>query len=571
MLRNILASLCAPLLLAGCATLPSNELPKAPFAPPQGLVSAADPRAEDAGRSILARGGSATDAAIAVMLALTVVEPQSSGIGGGGFLLHGDPQGQVYAVDGREIAPAAATPEWFLEPDGEPRKFDEVVGTGLSVGVPGNIALAAQAHSRDGRLPWAELFEPAIRLARDGWLMNRRLHRSLAETQDRAAADPYAREIYYNSGGQPKAVGTRLTNPALAGTLERIARAGPDAFYLGDEAAALAQQIAAATPGPAGITAADFAAYEAKRREAVCGTYRVYRICGMGPPSSGGVAVLQILEQLERFDLASLGATSPVAWHLFLESQRLAYADREKHLADDDFVNVPIPGLIDEDYLAQRSQLISPDDAIDEAQPGAVPGAQTALADGDEGPESGTSHFVTMDPAGNAVSYTSTVESAFGSGLMSGGFYLNNELTDFSFRPAIDGVPVANRVEGGKRPRSSMAPTLVYDARGKPLLLIGAAGGSTIPVQVARSIMGVLDFGLPLEEALGLPLIMAYGDTVIVEEGSMLESLIPALEELGHDRIVLRAPPAKANAALRTPSGWITARDPRVEPLLATE
>ncbi len=569
MLRLFFASLAAPLLLAGCATPPVTAPPPETSAPAAGVVSAADPRAEEAGREILAQGGSATDAAVAVMLALTVVEPQSSGIGGGGFLVHGDADGTVTTLDGRETAPAAATPRWFLNDAGNPLSFREAVRGGLSVGIPGNIALAAEAHRRDGKLAWADLFGPAIRLAREGWAMNRRFHASLDGSLDHTGRDPYAEAMFYGGDGGPLPVGTRLTNHRLAETLERIAREGPETFYRSDPAEAMARLVASATPGNRGMTSEDVASYRAKEREPVCGTYRAYRICGMGPPSSGGVAVFQILKQLERFDLAALGPDSPVSWHLFLESQRLAYADREKFLADPDYVSVPVSGLMDPAYIATRSAMISPDSALDDVAAGQPAGA-AAFADGDEGPESGTSHFVTMDAQGNSVSYTSTIEGAFGSGLMFGGFYLNNGLTDFSFSPVVDGEPVANRVEAGKRPRSSMAPTIVYDPQGRPFLLVGAAGGPTIPVQVARSIIGVIDFDLPVDAALGLPLIMANGDTVLVEQGSRLKAMIPALRALGHGGSVARPVGLKANAALRTPQGWVTARDPRVEALLAT-
>lgn len=576
MFRLSAIAFAIPLALSACTTTPLDT-----SAPPvdragsaaaiQGTVSAADPRAEDAGRAILAQGGSASDAAIAVMLALTVVEPQSSGIGGGGFMLHGTDAGAVTSFDGRETAPSAAAPDWFLGSDGQPLPFREAVLSGLSVGVPGNIALAAQAHARFGRLDWADLFAPAIALARDGWVVNRRLESSLRDNETRGGADAAGRALFYDAAGEPVATGTRVTNPALAATLEEIARRGPQAFYRGALPKALAAKVAAATPRPAGMRAADIEAYQAKERAPVCGFYRAYRICGMGPPSSGGIAVLAMLKQLERFDLRQLGPQSPTAWHLFLESQRLAYADRELYIADPDFVPVPAAGLTDPTYLEARGSLINPDDGMDEALPGTPPSAPQALADGDEGVENGTSHFVVADTGGNVVSYTSTVEGAFGSGLVFGGFYVNNELTDFSFSPEMDGMPVANRVEGGKRPRSSMAPTLVYDPQGAPFLLIGAAGGSTIPVQVARSIVGVIDFDLPLEEALGLPLIMAYGDAVIVEDDTALLAMIPTLRALGHETIAARTPPLKANAALRTAQGWQPARDPRLEPMLSTE
>ncbi|NTZ43567.1 gamma-glutamyltransferase [Altererythrobacter sp. SALINAS58] len=576
MFRLSAFALAIPLALSACTTSPPGTLAPRTGAidsavAPLGTVSAADPRAEDAGFAILAQGGSASDAAIAVMLALTVVEPQSSGIGGGGFMLHGTQQGAVTSFDGRETAPSAASPDWFLGADGEPLPFREAVLSGLSVGVPGNIALAAKAHARFGRLEWAELFAPAIALARDGWVVNRRLESSLRDSATRGSADPAGRALFYDAAGEPVATGTRVTNPALATTLERIARLGPQAFYEGELPMALAAKVSAATPRSGGMTAEDIEGYAAKEREPICGYYRSYRICGMGPPSSGGIAVLAMLEQLEQFDLGMLGPDSPTAWHLFLESQRLAYADRELYLADPDFVPVPTAGLIDPAYLEARGRLIDRDTALEEALPGVPPSAPLAQADGDEPVENGTSHFVVADADGNVVSYTSTVEGAFGSGLLFGGFYLNNELTDFSFSPDIDGVPVANRVEGGKRPRSSMAPTLVYDPQGAPFLLIGAAGGSTIPVQVARSIIGVIDFGLPLDEALGLPLIMAYGDSVIVEDNTVLLAMIPALQALGHETIAARTPPLKANAALRTAQGWRSARDPRLEAMLSTE
>lgn len=569
MIRRLFAPLLAPVLaalaLAGCATTPASVSNDAFI----GAVSAADPRAEEAGMAMLRQGGSATDAAIATMLALTVVEPQSSGIGGGGFMVRGTAEGTVETFDGRETAPTGADPRWFLRPDGTAPPFPESVKSGLSVGVPGNIALAALAHAQHGKLAWAKLFEPATRLAREGFRINPRLNGSLAGTVERARSTDEGRSLYFDAAGQPRAVGELVTNAALARTFEAIAARGPAAFYEGPRAAALAQTVASGTPRTGAMTAADLAAYEAKERPAVCGTYRLYRVCGMGPPTSGGIAVLQILGQLERFDLAALGAANPVTWHLFLEAQRLAYADRELYLADSDFVAVPVAGLIDRAYLARRSVLIDPAKTIAEALPGTPSGATAAWADGDEPEENGTSHFAVVDAANTMVSYTSTIESAFGSGLMTGGFFLNNELTDFSRLPQVDGRPVANRVEGGKRPRSSMSPMVVWDPQGRPLLVIGAAGGSTIPVQTARSIIGVIDFGLSAEAALGLPFLMAYGDSVMVERGTCLEGAVAALRALGHAQIVAREAPVKANALLRTADRWESARDPRIESQLA--
>ncbi len=563
MIRRLLHIVFAPLLLAGCATVPS-----APSAPSQrGLVSAADSRAAEAGADILRKGGSAADAAIATMLALTVVEPQSSGIGGGGFYVAASPDGSIETIDGRETAPAAARPDWFLGADGQPLAHRKAVESGLSVGVPGNIALAAEAHRRSGKLAWGALFEPAIKLARDGWTLSERSRDFLLRARTTAARDPAGKALFYGADGEPVAAGTLVRNPALAATLERLAAGGADAFYKGALASDIAGTVAADTPRPGGMTAADLAAYRVRPRQPVCGTYRLHRICGMGPPSSGATTVLAILGQLERFDMAALGKDSPIAWHLFAESQRLAYADRERFLADPDFIAVPTTELIAPAYLAKRSALIDPGRTMATAEPG----LDLPPPDGMEPPERGTSHFVVIDKAGNAVSYTSTIESPFGSGLMAGGFHLNNELTDFSFVPAVGGVPVANRAEGGKRPRSSMAPTLVYAPDGTLMMALGAAGGATIPVQVSKVLIGVIDFRLTLNEALALPVLFSPADTVFIEQGSALEAMIPALAALGHRDVRSRELPLKANAAIRTATGWKGAADPRSEGVSAGE
>lgn len=566
-----LPMLAMPLLLGACAT--AQVAPPAAIAAPEerhaGLVSAADPRAAEAGATILYRGGNATDAAIATMLALTVVEPQSSGIGGGGFLVRGAADGTVETIDGRETAPRAAGPAWFLDSAGQPLPFMQAVRSGLSVGVPGNLRLAEEAHRRHGKLPWADLFAPAIALARDGFYISPRLHEFLGEASDRAAASAEGRALYFDAAGAPLPAGTLVRNPALAATLERIARHGADAFYSGDNARTVAAHVAAQTPHPQGMTERDLAAYRAVPRAAVCGTYRAYRVCGMGPPSSGATTVFAILKQLERFDLRALGSTSPVAWHLIAESMRLAYADRELYLGDSDFVSVPVAGLTDPGYLAARGKLISPVDTMAQVQAGTPPGVKAALADGAEPPESGTSHFVAIDQDGTTVSYTSTIEGSFGSGIMAGGYYLNNELTDFSFTPETQGKPVANRVEGGKRPRSSMAPTVIYGPDGKLFMAVGAAGGATIPAQVARAVIGAIDWQLTAQQALALPVLFAPGDTVFVERGSVLEAMIPSLRELGHT-VEAKDMPLKANAILLHGGTWTGAADPRSEGATAT-
>ena len=560
MLRHFLALASALPLLTACATVATQPAP----ATIAGNVSAADPRAEEAGRAMLRQGGNATDAAIAVMLALTVVEPQSSGIGGGGFIVRGEADGSVTTYDGREKAPAGANRSWFYGSDGKLPPFPQSVKSGLSVGVPGNVAVAAKAHAEHGKLAWAKLLAPAIELARGGFKMNPRLHNALASTRDRAGWTAEARALYFGADGNPLPVGTTIRNEALAGTFEAIAAAGPQAFYQGPRAAALAAAVAVATPKPGAMTAGDVAAYEAKERLPVCGTYRGYRLCGMGPPSSGGIAILQILGMLERFDLKALGPENPATWHLFLEAQRLAYADRELYIGDSDFVAVPVAGLIDPAYIAQRSRLIDPARAAARVAAGIPAGAKTALADGSESPEQGTSHFSAADASGTMVSYTSTIESGFGSGLMSGGFYLNTELTDFSREPEIGGKPVANRVEGGKRPRSSMAPMVVWDPQGRPFMVVGAAGGATIPVTTSRAIIGAIDFGLDAEGALKLPFLMNMGAGTLVERGTWLEAAIARFAALGHQGIAAREAPIKGNALLRVGGGWQSASDPRM-------
>lgn len=567
MIIRHLTLVAAGIVLTACqpAAQQRPEFIAPPPAAERGLVSAADPRAAQAGAEMLRMGGSATDAAIATMLALTVVEPQSSGIGGGGFFVHASPDGTVTTIDGRETAPAAAGPDWFLGEDGKPLSYPNVVLTGLSAGVPGNLRLAEMAHKQHGKLPWRTLVQPAFRLARDGFAITPRFHEFLARSPDRAGASAEGKALFYDAAGEPKAVGRVIRNPQLAATLLKLSIEGPESFYQDTFAANMAKHVAEATPGTARMSAADVADYVAKPRDAVCGMYRVYRICGMGPPSSGATTVIAILKQLEPFDLGATGPNSVTSWHLFAESQRLAYADRERYLADSDFVPVPVDWLLRPEYLATRAAMISATSTIANPQPGIAPQTAMAPPDGDEPPENGTSHFVVIDSTGVAVSYTSTIEGPFGSGLMYGGFYLNNELTDFSFAPSEDGRVIANRVEGGKRPRSSMSPTVVYSPDGQMIYVLGAAGGGTIPTQVAKTLIGLIDFKLPLDQALALPQLYSPGDAVIIEDGTMLESMVEQLKALGHETVLARSLPLKTNAAQWTPDGWIGAADPRSE------
>jgi gamma-glutamyltranspeptidase/glutathione hydrolase len=561
MLRNLFLA-CA-LLLGACTTPATRTAAPAPAAAAGG-VSAADPRAAEAGAQILREGGNAADAALATMVALTVVEPQSSGIGGGGFLLyHDQAAGHLSSFDGRETAPHAATPAYFLGPDGQPRAIGEAIPGGLSVGVPGNIRLMELAHQRHGRLAWARLFQPAIRLARDGFQITPRMHRMLSSPGSLAPLSAWGRAQFYGADGQPKPVGTLLRNPDFAALLERIAARGPEAFYTGPDAQALVRTVRTAERNPSPMTADDVATYQARERDPICGSYRGYRICGMGPPSSGATTVFAILKQLERFDLRALGRDNPVAWHLIAESMRLAYADRDQYLADPEFVAVPVAGLTDTAYLAARSLLISPERAIPHVTAGTPLGVgRRAAAPVDL--EAGTSHFVAVDAAGNVASYTSTIESAFGSGLTVNGMFLNNELTDLSFVPERDGAPVANRVEGGKRPRSSMSPTIVYGPDGQVRLAVGAAGGTTIIAQVAKAIIGVIDWDLSARDAIALPQIMGLGDRVTIERSTGLEAMVPALQALGHETMIVD-PGYKANAIERVNGRWVGAADPRSE------
>jgi gamma-glutamyltranspeptidase/glutathione hydrolase len=576
------------LFLAGCATTqapvgapiaaqtPAASDSASPGTGPStslrtGMVSAADPHAAEAGAKMLRLGGSATDAALATMLALTVVEPQSSGIGGGGFYVESDATGHVETINGREKAPAAARPDWFLV-DGKPRAFDDAQPGGLSTGVPGNVLLSARAHAAHGKLPWATLFQPEIELAAQGFAITPRLHKALAG-QTATGAFGAGATIFYDSSGNALAVGTRVRNPALGAFLRRLAAEGPKAFYEGQNAAAIAAAVSTAKHNPAPMTVADVTGMTAPSAPPVCGEYRHYRICGMGPPTSGGTTVFAILKQLERFDLSALGKDNPVAWHLIAESMRLAYADREKYLADTDFISVPVAGLTDPAYLATRSALIDPARSLPQAVAGTPPGAPaTRFAPAAPQPERGTSHFVAVDRAGNVVSYTSTIESSFGSGLVVNGYYLNNELTDFAFDPVgKDGTPVANRVEGGKRPRSSMAPTIVYAPGGHVRLALGAAGGSTIPAQVAKAIIGVVDFHLSAQAAIALPIIYAPSDTVRVESGTFLEAMAPQLRALGHEVVPIPPGTFKANAIEWTDGRWAGAADPRSEGVAVSE
>ncbi|HUH83665.1 MAG TPA: gamma-glutamyltransferase [Stellaceae bacterium] len=529
------------------------------------IVAAANPLAAAAGREMLRRGGTAVDAAIATQMVLNLVEPQSSGLGGGAVIVYWSAaEHRVVTFDGRETAPAAARPDRFLDGSGKPLAFYDAVVGGRSVGVPGVLRVLDLAHRRYGRLPWADLFAPAIALAEHGFDVSPRL-RSLLAHDRYLRLWPSARDYFYDADGAPK---TRLVNPALAATLRAVAVGGADAFYSGPLAEAMATTVRAAPTNPGDLTAADIAGYQARERTPVCGTYRAHRLCGMGPPSSGGVGVLQILGLLERFDLARDRPPSVAAVHLFAEAGRLAYADRNRYLADSDFVKVPLKGLLDPGYLAERSRQIDPlHDMPAPAAPGDPPGAHGRDGGLDHAPElPGTSNVAIIDDAGDALDMTTTIENAFGSRLMVAGFLLNNELTDFSFVPVEDGKPVANSVEPGKRPRSAMAPTLVFDRRGKLMLVVGSAGGPAIINDVAKTIIAVIDWHYDLQAAMDLPNDDNRNGPTEIEAGPGAPSMAAALKALGH-KVRISNRPSGLTGILVTPKGLIGAADARREGL----
>jgi gamma-glutamyltranspeptidase/glutathione hydrolase len=496
------------------------------------MIVTAHPLATEAGFAVLAEGGSAADAAVALQMVLNLVEPQSSGIGGGGFVLYWDAAtGTLTTFDGRETAPAAATPDYWLNAAGEPLGFWDAVVGGRSVGVPGTVLLMETLHQRYGRLPWGELFAPAIGLAEEGFPISPRLAAAIPEAR---ALDQFTatRNHFFRQDGSPLGEGDLLRSPDFAATLRLIAAEGSEPFYHGPIARDIVAAVQTET-NPGVMTLEDLAGYEVRERPAVCQHYRAYEVCGMGPPSSGGLTVGQMLGMLSAFDLPALGPGAQSA-HLFLEAGKLAFADRGLYMADSDFVDMP-EGLLNGVYLAGRAALIDPGHAMETpARPGEPPWEDAQLrAPDQERPNFGTTHFVIVDSYGNLLSATTTIETGFGSRVMTGGFLLNNELTDFAFVPEVDGVPVANRVEGGKRPRSSMSPTIVF--RGDtPVLLIGSPGGANIIPYVAGALVGILDFGLDPQTAVDRPHALNLNGPSRVEAGDGAEALIEALAEFGH-------------------------------------
>jgi len=548
----------AALLVAGLAVVSASaqQAPQeAPRQAPKSMVAAAHPAAVEAGLETLRQGGTAIDAAVTMQMVLGVVEPQSSGIGGGGFLLYYDAATRAITVyDGREAAPAGATPDMFIVHSlaglrSRPMPFREAVASGLSVGVPGAVALLELAQKEHGKLAWRDLFASAIAIAREGYAVSPRLADWLTIVKT-FGDEPAAREIYYDADGTPKKVGERVVNPALADMMVLLADKGSKALLEGP----VAEEIVARVHGhvrPGTLALEDFAAYHPIKREPVCAPYRVWTVCGMPPPSSGGTTVLQALELLEPFKLSDDTPNDLRSLHLIAEASRLAFADRDRYLGDPAFVDVPVAKLLAPAYLDQRRKLISTTKSM----------GKVAAGDPDY-PEHGTSHMTIVDRWGNAVTFTTTIESAFGAQMMVRGFILNNQLTDFSATPEIDGKPVANRVQPGKRPRSSMSPTFVLDKDRQLIVAAGSAGGSRIIGDTLQALIGMLDWNLAPREALALPRILNMNGPTILEDVPALTAQAEALRAMGHEVQVSRLE-GGLTAIRRVGEGWEGGADPR--------
>jgi gamma-glutamyltranspeptidase/glutathione hydrolase len=498
------------------------------------MVAAAHPLAVDAGLRVLDRGGNAIDAMIATQLMLGLVEPQSSGLGGGAYVLYYDARAKrLYAYDGRETAPAGATAALFTDADGAAMPFARARSGGRPVGIPGLPRLLEVVHARHGTMDWSALFQPAIETAERGFVVTPRL--AMMAAAEGIAAEPDARAYLIGADGRPRAPGTLLANPGYARTLKAIAAHGADAFYSGE----IARDLVAAVRNHANagtLSLEDLAGYRVREAQVVCGPYRNHRVCSVGPSTYGGIAVLQTLGALERFDMASVRPGSAQAVHLIAEAERLAFADRNRYGGDARFVPVPVDALVDPGYLAGRSQLIRPGKSMVKAPAGRPRGFDPALSDDPVDETAGTSHISIVDRDGNVVAMTTTIESAFGSRVMARGFFLNNELTDFNFLPVEAGRAVANGVAPGKRPRSSMAPVLVFDRRsGAFEMALGSAGGSLIISFVAKTLIAALDWNLDVQSAIDLPNFGSRNGPTELETGTELESTAPALMAIGHE------------------------------------
>jgi gamma-glutamyltranspeptidase/glutathione hydrolase len=570
---RFLAPACLALGLVACqpatvreAPVPATAAETAAAGVRHAGVAAANPYAVEAGLEVLRAGGSAVDAAVAVQAMLGLVEPQSSGLGGGAFLMVYDAAtGRVTAFDGREAAPHGATPGMFLQADGEPMPWREGVVTGRSTGVPGAIPMLGEAHARYGRLPWAQLFDPAIRAAEDGIKTPARLARFASGDWPQAKLED-AQKLFRRPDGEPLQAGDPFTNPAYGATLRRLASQGPRALLEPPVSTRIIERTHA-DPLPGTLAQSDFDAYQPRVNEPLCGPYLAYVVC-VPPPPSSGVSLLQVLAILERTDIGELSPQDPDAWFLFAEASRLMYADRNEYVADPAFVDVPVAGLLDPDYVESRaSQILSvagPPPAA--GQPAGVGRGRDATREA-----AGTSHFVILDAAGNAVSMTTTVESIFGSGRAVDGFFLNNQLTDFSFRPVQDGKPVANAVGGGKRPRSSMSPVIVLDRNGRLVAALGSPGGSAILAYNAKALVGVLAWGLSMQQAIDLPNLIASGSSYFGEARKFAPGVLAELKDRGIEVKSGRGEESGLHGFILRPDGTIDgAADPRREGLWQT-
>lgn len=533
--------LIAPLLLAllaGCAPLAAPPpavavaaTSPAPTYAPRGMVAAANPLAVEAGLRVLRDGGSAVDAAVAVQAVLGLVEPQSSGLGGGAFMVFYDARtGKVTAYDGREKAPQAATPQLFMGPDGKPLNFVTAVLSGRSTGVPGAVGMLAQAQKEHGKAAWSSLFADAEKLADDGFTVSPRLAGMSNSPRVPQNAAPDVIAYFTKPNGQRYQAGDTLKNPAYAATLRSLATQGPGALYEGPLAQAIVDRLHRGDL-PSSMTLADLKAYRPRSADALCRPWKVYTVCAPNP-SSSGASLLQALLMLEHTDIAKRGPDDPVAWTQLAQAERVMYADRDRYIGDPSFMKVPVEGLLDPAYVAQRARLIG--QTAGPAPTFGLPrGAPAVGADNTHEP-AGTTHMVIVDPAGNVVSMTTTVESVFGSGRMVGGFFLNNQLTDFNFDPRDDdGAPAANAVAGGKRPRSSMVPLIVLDKDGKFLAAVGSPGGSAILSYNLKAMVGVFDWGLTMQQAISLPNLVARGDMFSADVEKFGPEMTAALQARG--------------------------------------
>lgn len=527
------------------------------------VVAAAHPLAVNAGLQMLDRGGSAVDAMIATQLVLHLVEPGSSGLGGGGYLLHYDAaSGKLAAYDARETAPSGATPSLFIAANGKPMTFPMARIGGRAVGVPSIPRLLEVAHARHGKLPWKDLFEPAILLAETGFPMSPRVHKLVSQERG-LSSSAQVREVYFTAAGAAKPVGAVLKSPGYAATLRAIAAQGADAFYQGE----IARDFVAAVRthrNPGAMTEEDLTAYRVRDEEPICGAYRRWKLCGMPPSSSGGIAVLQVLGMLERFNMGAVRPGSSQAVHLISEAERLAFADRGRYVADARFVDVPVSGLIDKAYISKRSELIAAEKSLGRATAGVPEGVKVAHADDAQLEAEGTSHMSIVDAAGNAVSFTTSVESYFGSHIMVHGVTLNNVLTDFDFVPVEEGRPVANGVVPGKRPRSSMSPFMVFGENGRLEMVVGSPGGSLIIGYVVKALVAMLDWNMNAQEAIDLPNFGSRNGPTEVEKGTELERVQAALRSMGHDVRAIDMT-SGLHAIRRDADGWQGGADPRRE------